>query len=609
MMTQYQQLSRPTVFSVTLHLLLLESVSSVDVSSHQFKWFTPGDPTPSQAVKALQSNDIKHCEDTNIFDFKLNFDSPEKETPESDFDLGGGDGYGVEIVDTILIDGCLLDCQGNEVRSSVTHRPVIIVRNGGLVQNCNIVSVPSTDDIDARLPADHGGLWGIGIDPDEYEGWLPTTGVQCDSGDCTLKNITCAVSDKAQEELRYFVECIRVEATPTNVTDGAAAVEIHGGQVIDEYSEYGITIRGTETEAAANNTIFDGKPTTVSIQDFEIQSQSEDGIFIQSGARNVRISNTDVSGNGKHGIRVEEGDGVEFLAVLGSAIRDNGIAGIYVDQEEYLTTALQVVIAGSTVTGNGDDGVGVKRAYQVDIDDCVIDNNGDDGIDLENVVSAHLNRVRSQDNSQNGAVLWGQEATITINDSIFRFNGKRDDKALRWNRAGVYIEQALDVQLSGVISRGNGMDGYYLYDVRDLKLSDVDAMSNGNDGYQITISNEGGINSMETAFTRVRACGNGNDGIELVSRKNKLIKFYPLSQVAACASQEDDFVMRGSGEILFVMPSGTESKQALGLTADSCKQYPGEESCHDEQRFIPCSEELCLAENAIFVDKDGDANE
>jgi hypothetical protein len=601
--TQPRKIRHKMLTAALFWIFLATSVTCVDVSSHQFAWFTQTDPNPLQAVKAIQQQSaMKHCEDVNIFDFRLNFENPEKEGDiETDFNLGGKDGKVIEIVNTILVDGCILDCQGREVRSSVTHRPVMIVRNGGVVQNCAIVLVPSAKDIDSRLPADHGGLWGIGVDPDEYEGWLPTTGIQCDSGDCTLKTISCAVSDKAREEFRYFVECIRVESTPSNITDGAASVEIQGGQDIDQYSEYGITIRSTKTETSSNVTLIDGTPTTVSIQDFEIQSQSEDGIWIQGGARSVKIANSNVSGNAKHGIRLEQGDGVEFFAVLGSTVHDNGIAGIYVDQEEYLTTVIRVVIAQSTFIGNGDDGIGIKQAYQVDIDDCVMDDNGDDGLDVENVVSASLNRIMSQDNAQNGVVVWGPDTKITVSKSIFRFNGKKDDETRRWNRAGIYIDQALEVELSAVISRGNGMDGYFLYNIKQIKLTDVDAVSNGNDGYQITIGQEGGFNSMVVDFNRVRACGNGNSGIELVSSEERLIKFYPLAQVAACASHDNDFVMRGKGEILFVMPSGIESKQALGLTADSCKQYPGDVSCHDEQRFLRCSEELCLVHNAMFL--------
>ena len=134
-------------------------------------------------------------------------------------------------------------------------------------------------------------------------------------------------------------------------------------------------------------------------------------------------------------------------------------------------------------------------------------------------------------------------------------------------------------------------------------------MENGNDGYQITISQTGDITNMQAEFNRVRACGNSNDGIEFVSREDRLIKFHPLSQVVACGSQQEDFVMRGNGKMIFVMPSGAESTQVVGLNADSCKQYPQDESCYVEQHFLSCTEELCLAPNAKFFDEEveGDA--
>ena len=80
-------------------------------------------------------------------------------------------------------------------------------------------------------------------------------------------------------------------------------------------------------------------------------------------------------------------------------------------------------------------------------------------------------------------------------------------------------------------------------------------------------------------------------------------------QVVACMNQDVDVVMRGGvGGVLFSLPSGFESSEAIGLTADSCNQFPGEIDCRDSNKFLSCSAEVCLPRYPTILNSEGESN-
>jgi hypothetical protein len=586
-----------------LGTIVLISQSCIGYASSNITWFGPSDPSPEEAAAAIaallgnnsiiSNTELPLCEDSYIFNFRLNLDTERGNSNQEE--------DSVVVIDTVMVDECRLDCQGHRIRSSVESKPVVTVRNGGIVQNCVVTLVPVTYDNDVEFP------FNMNDNEDETDDWSAATGFLCDSGDCTLRDVSCEVSEAGREEGRYFPQCIEIETGSTESTKGARAVTIQGGRVVDYHSEFGIKIRsrnGSPDSATGSSTV-DTIPTSITIYDFEIRNQEDDGIRIGEGAQSVRIDNCTLVGNGQNGIRLLGGYGVEFFAIIGSLIQGNGQHGIDVDQDDYVVEGnsqifdvLELLITGTIVERNARDGVSIKSAYNVALDDVTVRENGDDGIHVKIAANVLLENVISETNDQNGFLSLAPGAIVTVTDSLFISNGNDDGR--QWERAGVYIELAKEANFSNTVATGNDQEGFYIYDVPFLRMTDVDAIANGNDGYRIERSEDGSSAVVhEVEFQRVRACSNGNDGIDLVSRNDRQIQFSPFQKVIACGNQDVDFAMRGGGGgVLFSGPSASESSEVM---ADSCVVYPGEINCLDKHRFLSCSAELCQPRDATVI--------
>jgi hypothetical protein len=579
------------------------------VSSSSLTWFRPSDLPPEEAAAvvvaaALQgnnsnivnnnnnnSNELPICEGSStIFNFRLELD-------DDGFGNDSQQGDSIVVIDTVAVDGCILDCHGHRIRSSVESKSVVTVRNGGIVQNCVVILVPVTYETEFEFP------FNMNDHEEDDDGWSDATGFLCDSGDCSLRNVSCEVSQTGRIQGRYFPQCIDVRTGSSPSATGTRSVKIQGGRVVDYHSEYGIAIQTMDDETphtAAGNTTVDSIPTSVTIEDFEIRNQEDDAIWIGERVRSVRIVNCILVENGGHGIQLLGGYGVEFVAVMGGQIQDNGRNGINADQDDYIVEGssqafgiIQLLVTGTIIEGNAGDGVSIKSASRVVLDNVTVRGNGDDGIDVKMVATVMLKNVLSENNDQNGFLSLAPRASITVTDSHFISNGNADGS--QWERSGVYIEFADEANISNTIAAENDQTGFYIYDVPMLRMTDVASMENGNDGYRIERSEDGSSTPVHSVqFQRVRACSNGDDGIDLVSRNGRHIQFSPLEQVVACLNQEVDFVMRGGdGGVLFSFPNGFENTKFTGVTADSCAIYPDEIDCHDSNRFLSCTAELC----------------
>jgi hypothetical protein len=596
--------------------VVLVSQLCLAVPSSGLTWFGPSDPSPEEATAAaavaLQGNnnnidniELPLCESGNLFNFRLDVDDEVGNSNQRE--------DGVVVVEKVKVNGCLLDCQGHRIRSDVESKPVVTVRNGGIVQNCVITLAPITYGNEMEFP------FNMNDQGQENDEWSAATGFLCDSGDCTLLNVSCEVSEEGRQQGRYFPQCIGIETGSTKSTSGARTVKIKGGSAVDDYSELGIQIHNMHdspdlNSATGNMTIDSIQTTSVTIEDFEIRNQESDAIWIGEGVRSVRIVNCTLVENGESGIQLLGGYGVEFLAVMGGLIQDNGQHGIDVDQDDYVVEGsfqvfniLELLITGTIIEGNARDGVSIKSAYRVALDDVTVRENGDDGIDVKIVANVLLENVISESNDQNGFLSLAPGALVRVTDSLFISNG--EDDGSQWERAGVYIELANEANISNTIATGNDQEGFYIYDVPMLRMTDVDAIANGNDGCRIERSEDGSSTLIhQVEFRRVRACSNGNDGIDLFSRNGWQIEFSPLQRVVACGNEDVDFVMRGGdGGVLFSFPFGFESTETLGVTADSCMLYPDEIDCYDSS-FTSCSAELCVPRDPTIMNSGENLN-
>jgi Right handed beta helix region len=582
-------------------LALLGSGNTIRADSSTLTWFGPSDPTPEEAAIAIKEarnvttiNELPLCESNNIFEFRL-----------------GNDDNAVVVVDTVMVDGCRLECQGSRIQSTVEFKPVITVRNGGIVQDCIVALVPTTTDTTSQVEISFN-IGGDNNNNDDYEGWSGATGFLCDSGDCTLTNVSCEVSQEGRDEWRYFTECFAVETGSTETTSGAGAVKIQDSRVVDEFSEFGVKIDNFQDDndnSTAGDVTLDTYPTSVSLENVEIRFQEDDAIWIGDGGRSLRIANCTLAENGRSGIRLSGGYAVEYLGVFGGFIQNNGQHGIDIDQDEYFVedslqafTILTILVTDTTIEGNARDGVSIKSTYQVTLDDVTVRNNGDDGIHVRIAAEVLLQNVLSEENDQNGFLSFARGAAVTVTDSVFRFNGKDDGR--RWQRAGVYVEFAHQAIFSNVISTENDQDGFYIFDVLVSKMTDVDSVANGNDGFQIQRSEDESSPAIihKVEFLRVRACSNGNDGIDLVPRNGRRLQFSPLSQVVTCGNTDADLVIREGDEgVIFSLPSGKDSSKAVGITADSCTQYPDEVDCRRNDTFLSCNADACLPRDPVIL--------
>jgi hypothetical protein len=472
-------------------------------------------------------------------------------------------------------------------------------------------------------------------DDDDDEDWVPTFGVVCNSGDCTIKNVSCRVSQNARDEYRYLVECIRVDTVidSTATGDGAKFVQIIGGEIVDPYIEHGIVIKSVynDTTATTTTTTVDDDDgtiwttnkvshTMVSIQDVQIKNQDADGILVLGGVRSIRISNCTISNNGEDGIEIRRGRGIEFLAVMGSTINNNGDDGLDVDQSYYgdsddvTTTAIvEVLIVDTDLVGNEEDGIVVQNADKVILDQVVTKGNGRSGLDVKRVNNIDLQGVVVADNFETGFSVSAKDANVTVTDCIFTSNGQEAFEEGRTERSGVHLWLSNRATFSNSISSENRMDGFSIWSVKLLNMTNVDSVNNGNNGFQIKKEADDeydpeldvGSFVSEVVFTDVRACSNSNGGMEFFAEKdswdgqgNGNIQFTPISGVISCQnnqSYQHDLEIHGGGKFAFISSSK--------IVADFCLEDE-EYGCRDASRFERCNDDVCQPRDIITSNGD-----
>jgi hypothetical protein len=639
-----------------IHFILVFFYSFVFLNSvsatPSLTWFGASDPSPVQAkvvhvtaatasTAADSASGLPFCNLGNIFDFRLTIDGDTNSNDSSSSSNNNNNDATsiVEIVDTVTVNACRLNCQGHVIRSSVSQdRPILIVQNGGRVENCALLLVAPATNITARIPMNDGsdkdnlgsvgsGIGGGGGKAAIENVYVPTTGVVCNDGDCALHNVSCSVSLSARKEYRYVNHCIRVEA-------GAGHVDIVGGSVVDDYGEFGIVVNATnnnddtstrrrdsDDRTTTTTTLSGGSPTTVSIRDFQIRNQEKDAILILGGASSIQITDCDIQNNGGDGIEVRGGHGLDFLGIFGGNILENGDDGVDLDQSVYSKSnivanknnsingaVMEVVIAGTTILNNDQDGILIQNANKVTLDSIVTKRNGDGGISVTRVNTLELNNVVANANVQNGLAVEAKDSVLTVTSSTFNNNGRADaDETDRFERAGVYLWLVKEATFTNVVSNNN-FDGFSIHDVEFLTMKDVDAMMNRNDGFQIIKYADDEYDPSENVrsfvsqvvLTTTRACKNGGDGMEFFARKDSWngevdgrLNFIPNSGVISCENFHFDFEIRAHGNITITPLSSAATPNTEGIMGDSCRQSPGDTDCRDYANLDSCQPGIC----------------
>lgn len=377
--------------------------------------------------------------------------------------------------ETIIVDGCLIDCGGQPILTAVPYGSVVIVRNSGHVKDCPLKLVTGSTTEDATsVPTSL-------VNDNE----VGTTGFLCDKGDCTLTGVKCDVAS----ELLVFIECVLV-------TTGAESVTINGGLVTDReklISLYGIVVNaGSETDEIT--------PTVkLFVHGVTIMNQYFDGIKILDGINTIQITDSIMSFNRRDGIEMQGGSGLKYFAIIGCTFEYNLDDGIDVGQYErnpdigYLEEAvMEILITDVIASFNREDGILIERANKVTIDEVIIDGNKRTGIDIRVANVINLQGVTSKNNAHNGFSSESIAAEISIVNSIFLTNGKdlKNSAAGMWKRSGVYIWLPKSLSITNAISNENRMDGFCIYDCPVLNITNVDAMRNDNDGIRVRESSE-----------------------------------------------------------------------------------------------------------------------
>ena len=432
-------------------------------------------------------------------------------------------GSNAVINDSIIVDGCLLDCGGNTIKSFITGWSSFIIRNGGHVKDCPLlllermtpiestfaptlssssmgtssatyVETLSSSSADTSSATDVETLssssFGTSSGTDE-ENKLndQITGFLCDEGDCTLTNVSCNISDGSS---LVFRECVLVKS-------GAATVTINGGLVTDQEkltSKYGIVVDagGSGSDAAVDDESEDNnrKKIQLFVRNVTIVNQRFDGIKILNGVETIRITDSIVSNNRGDGIEVKGDSGLKFLAIIGGAIENNGKNGIEVFQfrrrgsdDSIVDAVVDTVITDVAVNKNGEDGIRIVRVNKVVIDDVTIGTNGLNGIDVQSANVINIQGILSKNNAHNGFSTEAVGSDVTITNSVFLNNGYDNKNIGVWKRSGVYTWRTKSVVITNTVSNGNSMDGFLIYNSPTLIMSYVDAMRNGNDGIQV----------------------------------------------------------------------------------------------------------------------------
>mmetsp|Transcript_7001 Transcript_7001/g.20298 ORF Transcript_7001/g.20298 Transcript_7001/m.20298 type:complete len:1066 (+) Transcript_7001:843-4040(+) len=397
--------------------------------------------------------------------------------------------------------------------------------------------------------AQTGGTTAWGTYYDQVKHHDPTTacGFLCDQGDCFLGQVSCtAIPTDGDLNLPMMRECVLVRpgagtvritrspqpeaksksesesnnndiVPPPNAQMSMAPLVGKTGDVRRIVSAYGIVVdagpnpeKESSSETATKHPDFryytpgndeDLTKTRLLVDGVRIENQAYDGIKIVGGANTVRITDSDVTYNGKDGIEVQEGQGLKVLAVMGGSLSDNGRNGIHVaanrpysDETSDGSTSgvgwdpLEILIADADVGSNGEDGVLVmgNRVKEVVLDGVKVQDNALDGIDVWNAGAVRLQGVVSKHNAQNGLAVEAIGAEVEIANSVFVGNGgDLQNSDGPWKNAGIYMWLSKSATITNSVSNGNGMDGIRIYDVADISLEGVDVIHNGDDGIQI----------------------------------------------------------------------------------------------------------------------------
>jgi hypothetical protein len=392
--------------------------------------------------------------------------------------------------ESIIVDGCLLDCGGKTILSAVSGGSnSVIIRNGGHVKDCPLLLMEpiTAEESTSSSGTSAGTSLGTYEETSSEEG---ITGFLCDEGDCTLTDISCNVANKPL----FFVECVLVKS-------GATIVNINGGLVTDKEnltSLYGIVVDagGNSDDAAIDDESEDSnnnKKTQLFVHNVTIVNQYYDGIKILNGVETIRITDSILSNNRGDGIDVKGGSGLKFLAIIGGSIENNGDDGIYVNQfrrdsDGYIVFAVvEMIITDVVVNNNREDGIRIVRVKKVTIDDATIDTNGLNGINVLTASVINIQGIISKNNVQNGFSTEAIGSDVTITNSVFLNNGYdiKNEAQGSWKRSGVYTWLPKSVVITNTVSNGNRMDGFAIYDSPTLIMSYVDAMRNGDDGIQV----------------------------------------------------------------------------------------------------------------------------
>ena len=404
---------------------------------------------------------------------------------------------------TLVVDGCLLDCDNKILRSTVAIGSIVKVRNGGHVKNCDVQLVKEkklledlenvdgfespvldrdyTDELSSGTVQPTS--WGTYLTTGDATEWAtyankltkhvpnPVTGFLCERGDCILENSGCSAIEYNSEEPPNYVlvmqECVLV-------LKGSTDVRIQGG-LIGSYnrpvSVMGIVVNAGDIRDEAEARLF--------VDNAIIENQMENGILVAGGASTVRITDSTISGNGLSGITVYRRFGLKSFAVIGGSIENNQQNGIN------LIAETQVVISDVLVKDNVENGIKVRRVENIVIDNAIVDGNGLTGVTVWNAKTVSLQGVIAKNNFQNGLSVEASGSILNIANSVFLENGFDLGSSPKWKRAGIYAWLPSKITITNSVSNRNSMDGILIYDVADLSFTDVDTMKNGNDGIEI----------------------------------------------------------------------------------------------------------------------------
>jgi len=403
--------------------------------------------------------------------------------------------------ETLIVDGCLLECSNKILHSTIREGSIVTVRNGGHIKNCDLALIDEKD-LNNEL-AKNDLLDKINQDMDDKTkpktseaSYWNVTGFLCDQGECVIENSNCTSleydSDEPPTSLHIMRECVLVQF-------GATDVHVQGGLVAADdrpISFYGIHVDAfMPSQEDESNT-----KTRLFVDRVMIRTQLSSGILVLGGANTVRITDSIISNNGGDGIFVYEGYSLSYFAVLGGSAESNRLCGINVleyqmpknsienvnsdDATMVSPVKVEMFVSDVLLGNNGADGLSVMRLDDITIDGATFDGNGLNGIAIYTVTTLSLQGVISKKNGQNGLFVEAIDAVVEIANSVFLANGKNVRKE-SWERAGVYMWLAKQVSITNSVSNRNGKDGILIWDVPDLKLADVDAMNNGNNGIQI----------------------------------------------------------------------------------------------------------------------------